>query len=729
MKGGLAMAGSAGNLITMSPTATSYTVSVTDTSTVVGNGLNNRITGNIGNDLLQGNLGNDTLYGGDGVDTLMGGDGNDYLDGQAGADSMVGGAGNDTYVVDDVNDVVREEANGGVDSVLAYVNYTLGDNVERVYAKVAGLTLTGNADNNYIKGTNDGDVLYGGDGNDTIYGGDHDGGGGDVIHGGTGNDSISIGGSYGSYVYGEEGNDYFDLSRGTGSSWVYGGVGNDTYYVTNRYNAIVENAGEGTDLVKSTISWSLTSEALDPYGIPLVGGEVENLQLLGTDDINGTGNELNNVITGNTGKNILDGGAGNDTLNAGDGDDELIGGEGNDVLNGGAGADKMAGNAGNDVYTVDNVGDTVTELLDEGKDTVNSYITYTLGDNVENLTMKVSGLTGTGNELNNYIVGTKDGDTLYGLAGNDTIIGGTADGGGGDYIYGGEGNDYIRVGGSYGTYAYGDEGNDTFDGTQGTGCSWFYGGAGNDTYIISNYNHAIVEDADGGIDTVRSSVSFSLQNNGTTPYKVPLISDNVENLVLTGTGNNIDGFGNALNNALTGTTGNNILDGRDGNDTISGLGGSDTLSGGNGNDTFYVGTVAGNWNAVTEISTGADKDLIRFGKFFTGDHTAGSSQLTVTDFTQGSDLLRFDIGAGATRPTTVTKITAGTSDTLATLLAQAASLASSDTAPKAAYFNLDGNTYFVLDKSVDAGFSSNDVAIKLTGEIALKATDFQFVAV
>lgn len=446
-------------------------------------------------------------------------------------------------------------------------------------------------------------------------------------------------------------------------------------------------------------------------------------------DINGTGNELNNVITGNTGKNILDGGAGNDTLNAGDGDDELIGGEGNDVLNGGAGADKMAGNAGNDVYTVDNVGDTVTELLDEGKDTVNSYITYTLGDNVENLTMKVSGLTGTGNELNNYIVGTKDGDTLYGLAGNDTIIGGTADGGGGDYIYGGEGNDYIRVGGSYGTYAYGDEGNDTFDGTQGTGCSWFYGGAGNDTYIISNYNHAIVEDADGGIDTVRSSVSFSLQNNGTTPYKVPLISDNVENLVLTGTGNNIDGFGNALNNALTGTTGNNILDGRDGNDTISGLGGSDTLSGGNGNDTFYVGTVAGNWNAVTEISTGADKDLIRFGKFFTGDHTTGSSQLTVTDFTQGSDLLRFDIGAGATRPTTVTKITAGTSDTLATLLAQAASLASSDTAPKAAYFNLDGNTYFVLDKSVDAGFTRNDVAIKLTGEIALKAADFQFVAV
>ena len=150
--------------------------------------------------------------------------------------------------------------------------------------------------------------------------------------------------------------------------------------------------------------------------------------------------------------------------------------------------------------------------------------------------------------------------------------------------------------------------------------------------------------------------------------------------------------------------------------------------------TFNVGEIEGSFDSTMSVGAswsmrGADKDLIRFGKFFTGDHTAGSSQLTVTDFTQGSDLLRFDIGAGATRPTTVTKITAGTSDTLATLLAQAASLASSDTAPKAAYFNLDGNTYFVLDKSVDAGFTSNDVAIKLTGEIALKAADFQFVAV
>lgn len=101
------------------------------------------------------------------------------------------------------------------------------------------------------------------------------------------------------------------------ASTMAAGLGNDTYYVKNPGDIVVEYADAGNDTIHTTVSYTLPAN-------------VENLILDGSNGINGTGNELDNVLTGNAAANVLKGGDGNDTL---------IGGGGNDTLDGGAGED------------------------------------------------------------------------------------------------------------------------------------------------------------------------------------------------------------------------------------------------------------------------------------------------------------------------------------------------------------------------------------------------------
>jgi Ca2+-binding RTX toxin-like protein len=644
-------------------------------------------------DALIGDAADNRLYGLAGNDTLQGGDGTDLLDGGTGADAMYGGNGNDTYSVDDAGDLVSESANGGTDSVLTSVAYTLGNEVENL-TLTGGLSIagTGNSLSNVIVGNAAANTLTGGAGNDTLDGGADN----DSMAGGTGNDTYivdsasdvvteaasagtdtvrssvswtlgtnvenlvltgagAINGTGNTLANTITGNGAANvINGGSGTDTMIGGAGDDSYVVDATADVITELLNGGLDSVSSSATYTLSSN-------------VENLTLTGTSAISATGNALDNVLIGNSAINTLTGGAGNDTYvvsasdtvseQAGGGNDTvqanitwtiattanvenltltgtaainatgntlanvLTGNSASNTLSGGAGADSLIGGAGNDTYVVDSSGDTITELAGEGTDLVQSGVTYTLAPQVENLTLTgTTGISGTGNELDNVLTGNSAVNTLTGGAGNDTYVVTTGDvvaeglGAGTDTVQSGvtwsiastANVENLTLTGSSAINATGNALDNVLTGN--SAVNTLTGGGGNDTYFVTT-GDTVTELANGGVDTVSAGVTWTL-------------SPEVENLVLTGT-TAINGTGNASANLLTGNGANNTLAGLAGDDTYGGGAGNDTLNDNSttSNDVYRWGVGQGN-DAITDAGGSADRIEIGAGVI--------ASQVTLT---------------------------------------------------------------------------------------------------
>ncbi|MEK8032072.1 hypothetical protein AACH06_14695 [Ideonella sp. DXS29W] len=591
------------------------------------------------------------------ANSLRGNAGNNVLNGAAGADTMTGAEGNDTYVVDNAGDQTVELVGGGTDLVQSSVTLTLQASVENLtLTGSSAINATGNTLANVLTGNTAGNVLNGGTGADSMTGsagndtyvvdnaGDKTievaGGGIDLVQSSisltlqaevenltlTGTSTINgTGNSLANVITGNLASNV--LNGGAGADSMSGGAGNDTYVVDNLGDKTIEAAGGGTDLVQSSASFTLQAE-------------VENLTLTGTSAISGTGNALANAIVGNVAGNVLNGGTGADSMTGGSGNDTYIvdntgdktvevagggidlvqssisfalqseienltltgtasingvGNALNNVLTGNAAANVLTGGAGNDTYVVDNASDKTVEATGAGIDLVKSSISFTLQASVENLTLTGSAaINGTGNSLDNAIVGNAGNNVLDGSTGADSMTGGAGDDtyvveNARDFIseQAGGGTDLVQssinlelagnvenltltglsaihgLGNALANAIIGNAANNVLDGS--AGADSLTGGAGNDTYVVDNAGDKTIEQAAGGIDLVESSVSHTLQAE-------------VEKLTLTGF-SAINGTGNTLANTIVGNWADNRLDG---------VAGADSMTGAEGNDTYVV---------------------------------------------------------------------------------------------------------------------------------------------
>jgi Ca2+-binding RTX toxin-like protein len=403
----------------------------------------------------------------------------------------------------------------------------------------------------------------------------------------------------------------------------------------------------GADTLRAAVAGSMVTadHAADPGGIhaDLAAGTVvdgwgdrDSLVLIA----HLRGSAFGDSIAGNAAANWLDGGGGNDTLD------------------GGGGADTLTGGAGDDLFVVDSALDRIAELPGEGADTVLAALSWTLGADIEALTLGgTASLNGTGNALSNAIAGNAGANILLGADGDDTLDGM----GGDDSLSGGNGRDVLRGGGGADRLDGGSEADTLLGGTEadtllgGAGADLLDGGSeadfldgGTEADTLDGGSEADTLRGGDGADLLRGGDGADLVRGGSEADTLQggddsdlllgdagtdlLGGDAGADILLGGDGADTlqggDGadllFGEAGADRLEGGVGADTLDGGAGDDTLDGGGGADRLHGGAGNDLFLVADAA----ALVFEAPGNGSDTVRAAVSFRLDANIEALVLT-----------------------------------------------------------------------------------------------------